>query len=346
MQLNSDGSLDPDYAPEMVEGVQQAALLPDGRVLVVHWSGNELRLTRFDRDGRRDPAFASVGFGWAGVQFFAAVDGHIWVLRHAHPAFPLFLLRLDADGREDTTWRPARVTGLTLQGLIRTTLVQLPDGNLLAAGAVLLPNGQPRRGLAKLVVNVPTPRVEVGATSAIVPENGGKAPVKLVRCGDNPQPFTVTWRTEGGTARPGRDYVPASGTLTFAANQSVATIDLELLDNAVADADRTIRLHVGSTEPGAPALPVVELTIANDDLGFRPGGITRLANGTVVLNITGVPVEGGTVQLDSSNDLRQWKDESWVGDLESVRLGASHAMFWRYPGNPPHQFYRLVRADP
>ena len=352
IRLNSDGSLDPDYACEMVEGVlqptvegvQQAALQPDGRLLVLHWSGNDLRLTRLDADGKRDPTFAAVGFGLTTARFLAAADGHIWVVGRSYP-FPAFLLRLEADGREDTSWRPARVTGLAPGGFsCNTEVIELPDGNLLVAGNVDMPNGQPRRGLAKLAVNVPTPRVEVDAASAVVPENGGKVPVKLVRCGDNAQPFTVTWRTEGGTAQPGSDYLPASGTVTFAANQSVATIELELRDNPLPDGDRTIRLRVEPTEPGAPAMPEVELTIANDDLGFLPGVITRLANGTVLLNLTGLPVEGSAVQLHSSDDLCLWKKDDIDNLIEHnlARFAASEATLWRYLGDLDRQFYRLV----
>jgi len=38
-----------------------------------------------------------------------------------------------------------------------------------------------------------------------------------------------------GTARPSVDYVLASGTLDFPAGESVATLELEMLDNTVPD---------------------------------------------------------------------------------------------------------------
>jgi hypothetical protein len=55
----------------------------------------------------------------------------------------------------------------------------LPDGNLLLAQINQgLVNGQPRAGLARLLVNAPLQRFEVDPASARVPENGGKVPIK------------------------------------------------------------------------------------------------------------------------------------------------------------------------
>jgi hypothetical protein len=158
----------------------------------------------------------------------------------------------------------------------------------------------------------------VDRATAWAPENGGKIPIKLLRCGTNTEPVTVTWRTEGGTAKPGVDYLPASGTLTFAAHESVASIELEVFDNAVPDADRTVRMRLQGPPPSSQEYPPIELTIVNDDLGFLPGGIKHFPNGRVWLRPTG----GGGFSADRvswSDNLRDWTklapDPGWWNAL-------------------------------
>jgi len=112
---------------------------------------------------------------------------------------------------------------------------------------------------------------------------------------------------------------------------------LEVLDNAVPDADRTVRVHFRGPPPANLEYPPVELTIFNDDPGFAPGGIRRFPNGRVWLLSTGLFVLGGEV-LEASENLREWHDldpryRTWVypGRPEAIDMGAStnRARFYR-----------------
>jgi hypothetical protein len=128
------------------------------------------------------------------------------------------------------------------------------------------------------------------------------------------------------------DYVPTSGTLTFPAHESSATIELEVLDNAVPDADRTVRLHFQAPPPANLEYLPVELTIFNDDLGFAPGGIKRFPNGRVWLRGTGL-YESGAAPIEVSENLRDWQnlDRIYSGLPEAIDMGAptNRARFYR-----------------
>ncbi len=329
--LQADGAVDPEFAPHPeLTSVRQFALQPDGKLVVLSYD----TLIRLGKDGQPDANFTSRELPISGPysSLVLAPDGKIWLL------CPNTLLRLLPDGRTDADWWPSQLTtGPAGTWESRPRLLPAADGNLLVHGWYEFINGQRRRGLAKLLVNAPAQRCEVDAGSAVVLENAGRAAVRLVRCGDVSLPFTVAWRTEGGTAIPGGDYRPANGTLTFPSHESLGSIEVELFDNDLPDNDRTVRLSLEIPGAANPALPAVEFTIANDDLGFPPGGIRRLANGQWYLRATGCPIswDYGYVQAQHSADLRTWESAS------------TDQLFFPFPetvisASANYDFFRLV----
>ncbi|MEV7688756.1 carbohydrate binding domain-containing protein [Streptomyces bungoensis] len=104
-------------------------------------------------------------------------------------------------------------------------------------------------------------RAAVGTDAAVYPVRaGGTAQVKvtLATTGDKPveEPVTVAYTTGGGTATAGRDYTPASGTLTFPAGSpsgTVRTIEVSTRKDKSAAAARTIPVKLAVTGAKAPA---------------------------------------------------------------------------------------------
>ncbi len=349
MRFNPDGSLDTQFQPPSDSWVR--AVQPDGRLLVTFYTNDIPYLARLTADGQLDPTFASLATDWRTTQVLPGADGKIWILdRAVSGVFGYRLLRKNADGSDDRTWPVANLRAECNVFGDPLDLLDLPDGNLLLAprasfGRV---NGQPRVGLTRLLVKAPLPRFEVDLPSAMVPENGGKVPITLLRCGTNTEPITVAWQTAGGTARPGVDYLPASGTLTFPTNESVATIELELLDNSLPDEDRTVRLRLQGPPPENQPYPVVELTIANDDLGFLPGGIKRFPNGRVLLRPTGYGVDrasGAASYLEASENLRDWIDPGLGGGYSWIGFSNPEVLDKTAPTNVM-RFYRLRKELP
>ncbi|WP_329334340.1 glycoside hydrolase family 3 C-terminal domain-containing protein [Streptomyces sp. NBC_00663] len=92
--------------------------------------------------------------------------------------------------------------------------------------------------------------VKEGATAAVA--------VTVATTGSAPldEPVTVTYETTGGTAEPGKDYPPVSGTLTFPAGTTsgaTRTVEVPTLKDKSAEAAETIPLKLAVTGAKAPA---------------------------------------------------------------------------------------------
>ncbi|WP_336114972.1 CIA30 family protein [Streptomyces sp. PTD9-10] len=104
-------------------------------------------------------------------------------------------------------------------------------------------------------------RASVTTDSAVYPvEEGGTAAVKVTvaTTGSAPidDPVTVTYETAGGTAEPGKDYTPVSGTLTFpagTASGTSTTIEVPTLRDKSAEPAETVPLKLTVTGAKAPA---------------------------------------------------------------------------------------------
>ena len=106
-----------------------------------------------------------------------------------------------------------------------------------------------------------------------VGENAGPATVTITRGGDTSQPVSVTFSTSNGSARAGVDYVARNNvTVAFAANVTQRPVNITIINNNLADGDRTVNLNLsGGTDPlgGVVVLgPSAVLTILDDDVGF------------------------------------------------------------------------------
>ncbi|NUP79001.1 MAG: glycosyl hydrolase [Nonomuraea sp.] len=104
-------------------------------------------------------------------------------------------------------------------------------------------------------------RASVTTDAAVHPvKEGGTATVKvtLATTGSAPveEPVTVAYETAGGTAEPGKDYVPASGTLTFPAGTASGTsrtVTVRTLRDKAAEPAETIPLKLTVTGAKPPA---------------------------------------------------------------------------------------------
>ncbi|WP_330459996.1 glycoside hydrolase family 3 C-terminal domain-containing protein [Streptomyces sp. NBC_00820] len=104
-------------------------------------------------------------------------------------------------------------------------------------------------------------RASVTADSAVHPvKEGGTATLKVTvaTTGAAPldDPVTVTYATGGGTAEPGKDYTPASGTLTFPAGTASGasrTIRVATLKDKAAEPAETVPVALTVTGAKAPA---------------------------------------------------------------------------------------------
>lgn len=80
-------------------------------------------------------------------------------------------------------------------------------------------------------------------TYATPGEADGSTTIRLTRTGNLSQSWGVAYRTVAVGALAGYDFVPAEGWAMFAAGSAEATLVVPILDDAVADGDKTFRLE-------------------------------------------------------------------------------------------------------
>ena len=248
--------------------------------------------------------------------------------------------RLNADGSLDDSFLEGTytVTFTSCGGWCRPSYsitAAEAGGDWLIKGDIGSVNGIPAPGLGSLLINGGSPPVTIDPASTQVRETNGPVNLTLVRTGNNSDPYTVNWATDGGTALPGVDFLAASGTVTFAPNQSDHAISLQLLDNQKLDGDRSARLRLTTLD--GTVLPSVTFFISNDDLGFVPGGSYAFPDARFVMNITGYR-PGTSVQIERSTDLRTW--EYW---RDWITTPNSKIIDYETPtASGTRWFYRLV----
>ena len=81
----------------------------------------------------------------------------------------------------------------------------------------------------------PAAFLSIANTTAIEPMPGGTVDMDftVTRTGDLTSQITVGYTTVAGTAQPGTDFTPTTGTTTFASGSATATIGIPIFDDGV-----------------------------------------------------------------------------------------------------------------
>jgi hypothetical protein len=155
--------------------------------------------------------------------------------------------------------------------------------SLEATGGAVL--GSPANAtLSILDDETPPPAVlQFGQTTFTADENGGFATVTITRTGGLAGPATVRFTTGGGTATALADYTPVDRIVTFAEGQTLATVDIPLINDPLIEPSETVALTLSS--PGSGVVlgtqATATLVIRNDDLDLTPPRVSSLAFGSV-----------------------------------------------------------------
>ena len=114
---------------------------------------------------------------------------------------------------------------------------------------------------------------------------------------------TVQLTTTNGTATAPADYLDATQVLTFAAGETFKDVPITIVDDAVADGNRTVILTLSSPSLGARlgVIKTAVLTIRDDEQGLQfsaPTYVVSEATAAAMVTVvrTGPPV--GTVTVD------------------------------------------------
>jgi hypothetical protein len=174
-------------------------------------------------------------------------------------------LAVDADG-------VAYVTGSTNSTNFPTTQLRTPAGVFDAFVAQIAEAG---------FIQFAQPTYQVA-------EDGGSVLITVRRSGDTTGTGTVQFATSNGTATAGADYTAATGTLTFAPGQNLASFTVAVLADAVCDGDETVNLTL--TNPGGGAV-----------LGTRTTAVLTILDPAACVNFSALTYEarenGGPAQI-------------------------------------------------
>lgn len=98
-----------------------------------------------------------------------------------------------------------------------------------------------------------------------VDEDAGSATITVELSGPSGRSIAVDYATSNGTATAGSDYTAASGTLDFGAGETSMTFTVDILNDAVAEADETVILTLSNALDATIGTPnPATLTIVDD----------------------------------------------------------------------------------
>lgn len=197
-----------------------------------------------------------------------------------------------------------------------------------------------------------------------VTEAGGVALVSVERSRGERGTVSVSFRTEGGTATPGADYQPVSGTLTWAAGDgSRKVIRVPILADNVSDHNETIRLVLSNPTGGANLHPQRSTALVriletgrpagNNNGGNNNGGEDGSRPGTIKFSERGFQVNEGAgvarVAVERSRGERGTVSIRWTAAAGSARAGddfdaASGILTWG-PGDGRNQLIEIPIHD-
>ncbi|MHC5538694.1 beta strand repeat-containing protein [Singulisphaera rosea] len=148
------------------------------------------------------------------------------------------------------TYQPDETTQTIDVPIIGGTNVKPPETflvNLTNATNAVIDRGT---GTGTIVDNSQGGSLQFSSPTYSVGMNAGTATITVTRTNGNASDVGVAYSTSGGTAVPGVDYTPVSGTLNFAANQSSQTFTIPILSSSSLGADKTVGLVLGNPTGG------------------------------------------------------------------------------------------------
>lgn len=117
-----------------------------------------------------------------------------------------------------------------------------------------------------LAVNLPPPSVGFALVNSAGSEAQASAPLTVSLSYPWPEPITVSYAVHAAsTAIPSVDYVVTAGSLTFAPDQTSRTINLTVLNDLVAEIDKTVIVDLAAPTSGTLGTSRHTYTIRDDE---------------------------------------------------------------------------------
>jgi uncharacterized delta-60 repeat protein/uncharacterized repeat protein (TIGR01451 family) len=122
------------------------------------------------------------------------------------------------------------------------------------------------------------------SSSYFVSEGSTNAVITIVRTGFATGPASVNFATSDGTARAGEDYVFTGVTVNFTNGQTVATVNVPIIDDAIGEPDETVNLILqtpsAGTALGVPSTATLTIVENEDVISFASATFSATENST------------------------------------------------------------------
>ena len=164
-------------------------------------------------------------------------------------------------------------------------------------------------------------------TNYTVMESGGYATVTVIRRGGSAGGVQVNYSTVDGTALAGRDYVAASGTLVFAANELAKSFNVTILDSAATNSpypngQLAFNINLSGVQPPGPppatvSTPQARVTIIDNEQYYNvPSGSVE----TTFVPAGGLNGDVRTLALQPDGKIVVGGDFTFAGDYSRNSL--------------------------
>jgi uncharacterized delta-60 repeat protein/uncharacterized repeat protein (TIGR01451 family) len=120
--------------------------------------------------------------------------------------------------------------------------------------------------IASVVITDDISGLSFSSGSYNIDENGGSALITVNRTGFTNSTVSVDYTTANGSALPGVNYTPASGTFTFTNGEMTKTFSVPVIDNGLADGDKTVLLSLSNPIGNAVLVPPSAATLTIRDI--------------------------------------------------------------------------------
>lgn len=108
--------------------------------------------------------------------------------------------------------------------------------------------------------------VQFGATSYVVNENAGSVTVNVTRIGNTSNSATINYATSNGTATQPGDYASSSGSIQFAAGETVKSFVVPIINDETIEGPESINILLSSSTSVLEGSPFAStITILDDD---------------------------------------------------------------------------------
>ena len=159
----------------------------------------------------------------------------------------------------------------------------------------------------------PTADPSVAVADLTVGEGDGTAVVRVTLAPQTNQTVTVDYATSDGSATEGDDYTEASGTLTFAANESAQEIRVTIINDGDDEEDETFTVTLTNASGAEIGRAIGQVTIQDND-----------GEGTTVVNTPSEPQNLVAEEGDGEVTL-SWSPPTSNGGSEIVRYEYRYA---------------------